>query len=239
MNKTLLTLGIAASSLFLVSCDGDDAVAATANTQQRTVRITFQANGPLGFAPMLFTAHSGNVDFFDTGSAASAAVELMAELGDISQVRGILSSAENSAATGTPTAPNASATVTMTIDQANRYFSYIGMALPSSDTFIGNNNPTQFDLSPLFAANPSPIVIQVNRLYDAGTEVNDFLTSPGGGLVGAPVGVPTNGVPENGVITLNAANHFSATYANAGAFNAASIDPNGANVATITITVVP
>lgn len=232
MKKLILSLA-SASSLFIVSCDNDDSVSNNTNTE-REVQITFTANGPLAFAPLLFVAHDGSYDSFDTGSTASSALEPMAEVGDISSLTNEVPTSAVSVSSDGVTAVGSTFTVTMTISEANSYFSYVGMILPSSDTFIGNNDPLSIDLSSLLN-NDTPIVINVNRLYDAGTEVNDFLTSPGGPLVGAPEGVATDGVDENGNITLSEPNFYD-DYLNAGTFDVSAINPNGADVAQITIT---
>ena len=240
MIKKIVLSSVVLSSLMLVSCDNDDNNNAAVTPASTNVQIRFDAVGPNGFAPVLFATHTGDFDFFDTGSAATAQLEPMAELGDVSQIAGLLKSTDNSVQTTGPLAPGGNATLTLTVDAANRYFSYAGMLLPSSDAFVGNNNPISIDLQTLIAnSNGNPIVIEVNRVYDAGTEVNDFLTAPGGGLVGAPAGVATAGVTEGANITLISPTHF-AGYANQGTFNGSSLDSAaGASVGRITITVLP
>ena len=204
--------------------------------------MTFNAVGPLAFAPVLFSAHDGSFDAFDTGSAASNELETLAEVGNPTTLRALIPTTADSAASTGPTAVGGSFTVTMTISDANKYFSYVGMVLPSSDAFVGNNNPTAFDLSGLLdPSNTTPVVLDVSRIYDAGTEDNDFTNAPGGPLVGLPAGVATDGIDTpGGVITLATGDHFSTTYAGApAAFDLTTIDPNGGNVATITITPIP
>lgn len=237
--NTLLLGSVIAASTLLVSCDDDDNNSNdTTQTNERRVQVTFQGTGPLAFAPLLFAAHDGSFDFFDTGSAATDATELMAELGDVSGLQDTVPDSASSAATAAPTPVDGTFTVTLTVSDVNRFFTYAGMVLPSSDTFIGNNNPLQFDLVNLLdQANGDPVVINVDRMYDAGTEVNNFLTAPGGPLVGAPAGVPTDGVDENSVITLATPNHFD-DYLGAGAFDVTTINPNGGELARITIQVV-
>lgn len=223
------------SSLALNSCDSDN------NSLElpigpTDVTITYSVTGPVAFAPVFFAAHQGDFDFFDTGSAASAELEEMAELGSPAEIIATLRPTDNSVTTGAPLAPGDEITLDLTIDEGNRFFSYGGMVLPSSDTFVGNNNPVQYDILEMLAnSSTGSVTIDVTRLYDAGTEVNDFLTSPGGALVGAPVGNAEEGVEENGVITLSSGDFYN-EYLNAGDFDVSTINPNGQVVGQITIT---
>lgn len=238
MKKQLTIAALALSPLLFTSCDDDDIVNNTPTA--RNLQIRFEASGPNAFAPIFFATHDGDFDFFNTGSAATSQLETLAELGNVTQVLSQLKGTDNSVRSTAPLAVGGNITLTLNSTTANRYFSFGSMLLPSSDAFIGNNNPRQYDLNQLIAnSNGRPIVINVTRAYDAGTEVNDFLTSPGGPLVGAPTGVATNGVAENGVISLITPPHF-ANYRNPGTFNAASLDSaSGAVIGTITITVLP
>ncbi|MDB4321724.1 spondin domain-containing protein [Akkermansiaceae bacterium] len=55
-----------------------------------SLRITVEASSNVGLAPALLSFHNGSVDFFDTGSAASAGLELLAEVGDTSVLQASL-----------------------------------------------------------------------------------------------------------------------------------------------------
>jgi len=249
--KNYIKLGLVAaasfsSTLFLSSCDDDDdddnsgsqtSVLENFETEGALLRVEFEATGPLGFAPVLFATHSGNVDFFDTGSTASAELEVMAEEGGVDLLIDTLTDDVNYSRSAGPTAPGTSFEVDHTVSPGNEYFSFVGMALPTSDTFAGNNNPLQYDLVELFeASNGEPLVIEVRRLYDAGTEINDFATSPGGPLVGMTAGDPTAGVDEGGIITLVTGNPFL-NYANPDpGFDLSTINPDGELLGTITVT---
>jgi len=105
--------------------------------------------------------------------------------------------------------------------------------LPSSDSFIGNDNPFSIDLSPLLTSN-TPIILDIDQLYDAGTEVNDFATSPGGPFVGQFLGVAADGVDENTNVTLSVENFYD-DYLNINGFDLSQINPEGSNLAQITI----
>jgi len=232
------------AATFLASCGGggsNDNSLQVADPVE--VQVTIAINQPVGFAQILVASHDGSEDFFDTGSEASSEVELMAELGDVSGLESTLSPLTSyDVETTAPNPQGTTVTLNLTIDEVNHYFSYISMALPSSDLFIGNNNA--LDISSLLEESGAPIVINVDRLYDAGTEVNNLENAPGGPLVGLDAGTPTDGIDENGLITLASPDHFSTTYgatseAFLNGFDLTTIDPNGAEVATITITRLP
>ena len=85
------------------------------------------------------------------------------------------------------------------------------------------------------------VTIEVTELYDAGTEINDFLTSEGNDDVDdlEDGGLPDGGGPgvdENGVITLHTPTFYN-EYLNPGDFDVSTLNPNGAVVARITITI--
>ena len=208
------------------------------------IRVEFEAVGPVAFAPALVAAHDGSFDFFDTGSAASSNLEALAELGDVSGVQGDLPGLANSVVLtgggGPPIPAGTTSSSILSVDDGNGFLTVASMLLPSSDYFIGNNVGNSLDISSLLnAANGTSLTFNFDRVYDAGTEVNDFLTSPGGPLVGAPAGTATDGVDQNGMITfVNTADPFSG-FANAGTFDTSSIDFVGGNVATVRLTVVP
>ena len=120
----------------------------------------------------------------------------------------------------------------------NRFLGYFAQVLPSNDTFIGNDNPLELDLYQALLDSPDgTVTIEVTDLYDAGTEVNDFLTSNGNELIaGLPAGDPEAGEDENGVITLHTPTFYN-EYLNPGDFDVSTINPNGAVVARITFTI--
>jgi len=77
------------------------------------------------------------------------------------------------------------------------------MVIPSNDTFIGNDNPTAyqiFDSNGDFLGTNGVFEIQVTNIYDAGTEVNDASANGGGAFI--PGADEFLGAVENGVVTL-------------------------------------
>jgi len=132
---------------------------------------------------------------------------------------------------------------------ANQYFSYATMILPTNDFFVANGGPTDHDIGSLLSGSGSVSfnIGTLNTVNDAGTELNDFNTSAGNGLFsgfGSGQGGPDTGDDENGNIT-NVFDDPFAGFANipTGAdlaplnFNDAALYTQG--IATITITAVP
>ena len=84
------------------------------------------------------------------------------------------------------------------------------------------------------------VTIEITELYDAGTEINDFLTSNGNNDIDDPENeLPDGaepGVDENGVITLHTPTFYN-EYLNPGDFDVSTINPEGTVVARITFTI--
>lgn len=185
--------------------------AAQASSAQ--IQVDFTNNAPTGGTlqtPVWVGFHNGGFDTFSTGQSATAGLEALAEDGNAS----VLSSEFNASAVGgvdgrvgdAPIGPQGSASNTFTVntDGSNNYFSYASMVLTSSDFFIGNGDPLAVDLSDLLSGTVSSLSFDVFRVYDAGTEVNDFATAAAAGLFGSPVGqtAANQGADENGLVTL-------------------------------------
>lgn len=174
------------------------------------VRVTIEnLSGPTGiaFSPLIASAHDGSVDPFDSGSAASAGVQNVAELGSVgamlineikaAQPSAVATPLANPDGTFGPLLPGAKQSVVLSLDPVNnRYFSYLAMAVPSNDMFIGNDAPLSH---PLFDAAGNFIgqnfTLTGSGIWDAGTEVN--------GLQGAAFIVgqsATDHTAENGII---------------------------------------
>jgi hypothetical protein len=175
------------SKLFVAGCSSACAVLLASSAVAVDVRITVQnLSGPTGFAisPVIASAHNGSVDMFNTGMAASAGVENVAELGAggalligeiiAQQPSAAAAPVENADGSISPLLPGATQSVVLSLDPtANRYFSYLAMFVPSNDAFIGNDNPMQiplFDAGGAFVA--QNFTLTGNRIWDAGTEVN-------------------------------------------------------------------
>ena len=163
-----------------------------------TVTVKNLTNGTY-FTPLLITAHNGKTHLFETGSPASAALQAMAEGGDISGLVDMVGGPDRDTVVdpaGGLLAPGGivSDVYFNTKRTRNRYLSLTAMLLPTNDGFVGLDS------------------LRIPRIpgtyryflfgYDAGTEANDEIVNGGGvpgvpGIPGAPGGdAGTNG---NGV----------------------------------------
>lgn len=228
MNKTIIIAGLLATGLGIASSN-----AAAANIQ---VTITNNADaGGTYLTPAWFGFHDGSFDVFDTGSAASPALESLAEDGSTAALDSAFNLAQASGisgqANGGPLAPsNSSTTVFNNLSATdNNWFSYAAMVIPSNDFFIGNNDPLAWNIASLINGETDSLSFNVVRVYDAGTEVNDFATSAGNGLfanVSGGQGGPNQDTDENAFITIASGADFS-SFANLG--NVTGSDVSGFN----------
>ncbi len=233
---------------------------------QSTLEVTVTNNGPDGgvfLTPVWFGFHNGSFDSYDGGTASSFELERLAEDGNASfladtfgnggsLINGGMQNGADRVQGSLGTAPlgpgqSASSVVTVSGDGSNQFFSYASMILPSNDYYIANGNPEAWDVSDIIA-NGGELTFNIFQVNDAGTEVNDFATSAGNGLIGSVdlpggQGGPDQGADENGV-NLNVAAAYagflntptgSDTDSNFAAlkFTDQGFYPNG--VATITI----
>lgn len=139
------------------------------------------------FTPFLVAAHSDNVSLFQTGEAASANLQIMAEGGDIgglaNDVQGsggriIANPAGGLLAPGAKTEANLGA---LNPDQTE--LSIVAMILPSNDGFVAQNSLTLPTVNGTYS--------YLLNIYDSGTEGNDELRGSGApGQPGMPVPPP-------------------------------------------------
>ncbi len=156
---------------------------------------------PNVLSPTAFITHDAGFDLFDGGSAASAAVELLAETGNNSLVLAEAASSgsvlDYVGASGGPIAQSLSYMVMIDADISHPLLSFMSMMGVSNDGFIGG---TTGDGSISLYSGGLPIsgtyIIMPANVWDAGTEVNDEAS----GSVGALGAGPTDGIDENGVI---------------------------------------
>ena len=142
--------------------------------------------------PLWVGLHDGSFDLFSTGSPASPGLEELAETGSPATLMtefdapGRLQSvaadpADFGSMAGQPPVidpGNTAATEITIINPANyRYFSFASMVIPSNDAFIGNGNPTAFELFDAGGNFNGPLTIDITaaNIYDSGTELNDGL----------------------------------------------------------------
>jgi hypothetical protein len=190
-------------------------LAATVAAAPVTVRVeSLQPDGGLFFTPLWVAFQDGGFDIYDSGSPASAALEAIAEDGDIAPLStAFMGSSSGSGGGGSgidgviagmsvappPFNPGESAVMNFDVPDpaTNRYFSYAAMLVPSNDAFFANGNPLAhavFDMAGNFAG---PIVIDIfgSNILDAGTESNTEMEAAFINQTG-----PNMGTPEGGVV---------------------------------------
>lgn len=183
-----------------------------------TVRLTVENVGPAGttFVTPIFAAfHDGSYSLASGGGAATPGLESLAELGMTGQITSEFTSGDVSRVAGTlgggPIAPSQVVSSLFTLDLAsgaNTRLTLATMILPSSDLFLGNISTPAFDLSGLALGETREFTL--SAIYDAGTELNDFATSPGNPLLGLPAGDAMLSVPDTiGTVRLVTGNPFA------------------------------
>ncbi len=205
--RSVRSTGLLALGAFLtVSCSSDDDntsppapntstsfstgldAAQTANsaTLGSLVRVTIKNEAPaLGTfqTPVWVGLHDGTFDIYDSGVAASAELEALAEDGNnaplVAAFAAAAGTSQDTAIAGFdgPIAPGETITMTFRVDPTDadsRYFSYASMVLPSNDAFVANGDPMAheiFDAAGAFVA--TGFTVAGTDVLDAGTEVND------------------------------------------------------------------
>jgi len=161
-----------------------------------SVEITYEnlsEEGGLWNTPLFLGFHNGSFDTFDLAVAASASVELLAEegdpaalIGDIGLVGGAKSGVifgDDAPGVGPGFLFNPGSSNSIVIDlnaSSNRYLSFASMILPSNDAFIGNQDPTAYDLFNIAGDFNDGFSIDLFGVdvWDAGTEENDGMGAP-------------------------------------------------------------
>lgn len=192
--------------LFAALWLGVTVAASTSPAADIGITITNQAPaGGFAFSPVWLGIHDGTFDTFDPGSAASADVEAVAELGNTAPVTTAFSGAgpqTTLASPGGPYTPGASASTTLSVPNpaTTRYLSFLAMVVPSNDFFMGNGDPLGIELFDGAGNFNGPMTITVlgGNVWDAGTEVNNV----NDGVAFIMGSDATGGTDENGTITL-------------------------------------
>lgn len=180
-----------------------DSTATPSTPTDIRVTVTNEGNSDFTLTPLWFAFQNGGFDLFDPNTSPTLGLEAVAEDGDVGTLvnefdaagqPGNLQGAVFAPAGfgGAPVIePGETGTAFITpINPANyQYFSFASMVIPSNDTFIGNESPTQYQVfTPSGDINdPSgTFTIQIfgSDLYDSGTELNNGLGAPFTDLVG-------------------------------------------------------
>ncbi|WP_170308600.1 MULTISPECIES: spondin domain-containing protein [Corallincola] len=155
--------------------------AVPASAAQLEIKVENLTQG-VYFTPLIIAAHPGDVYMYETGMAASAALQAIAEGGDISAMATALDGmpvVSNPA--GGLLAPGASIEGVMLDSGDMAYLSLTAMLLPTNDGFVGLDRwmiPSEAGTYTVYL-----------KGYDAGTEANDELVVDGSGMPGVP-GIP-------------------------------------------------
>ncbi|WP_197524657.1 spondin domain-containing protein [Botrimarina hoheduenensis] len=223
-------------------------VSSAAVAQPLTITVE-NLSGTDGFflTPVWYGFHNGSFDLFSPGSPASPGLEALAEDGIVSVLQGEFAAPGRlqgviANPAGFPGAPiiDAGETATTQVTPINpagyRYFSYASMVIPSNDAFIGNGNPTAYEIFNAAGEFNGTRVIEIfgSNIWDSGTEVNDTF----GAAFSTVGGTATD---EGGVVALHTGlANFEGTGTPAG-FNVAVGAAPGAGdlIARITISQVP
>ncbi|MEM9708897.1 MAG: spondin domain-containing protein [Pseudomonadota bacterium] len=227
-----------------------------AAAEATTLKITVENKAEIGgitLTPLYTAFHNGGFDPFNVGEAASPGLQEIAEEGSpggiAAERQAAFPTSDGVAVFGTDGFPGAPviepgevASATVNVDSANRFFTFLSMVLPSNDTFIGQDDPTAYEVFSSAGDFLGTQVIQVTgaNIYDAGTEANLTDGSP---FVPSLAG--TTRTDEGGVVTPGQSllNFAGLTVANGQVIDGALFDylsdPAGFAVAEIRIEVVP
>ena len=178
-------------------------------TDLRIVATNTSAHGGTYTTPFWFAAHDGSFDLYNTGEAASAALEALAEDGNFAPANEAVVAADADAVTGavlgagTPPilAPGETATAEFSVDgSSNGHLSLAAMVIPSNDAFVGTADSLQlFDENGHFMGEQN-ITFAGSDVLDAGTEVNSEIAEEVP-LLGQMVA--NTGTTEGGVVSAH------------------------------------
>ncbi len=182
-----------------------------------SVRVTVENLAPqnsVSLAPFRFGFGNGTFDAFNNNEAAfllgfptiaDAPIVTIAEGGSGSNWFPAFTTAEPNANLGSvlgptgPFLPGQSNSAVFNVDDDNRFFTFGTMVVPSNDHFLGNANPTAFEV---FDASGNLILNEItenaSRIWDAGSETENPLNA-----AFLAIGTNANRENENGVVTFN------------------------------------
>jgi hypothetical protein len=155
--------------------------ASTAHAGVMDVTVTIENLAPINsisFAPLRIGFGNGTFDSFNNGQAAGAAIVSVAEGGSGSAWFPAFAAAEPNSIRGSvggALLPGATASAKFTFDTMsvnNRFFTFANMVIPSNDLFLGNDNPTAFQLfNPDGSLAITTITQTAGQIWDANSEV--------------------------------------------------------------------
>ena len=227
-----LSTKIMFSSLFL----------GAASTQAVLIEVSFTSGANTAFAQSFGQFSSTASPVVTGGATSSPGLELLAELGDVSE---IIKERGGQNLFGGPTLFGETNSVVIDVDPNDTFFNFASMVLPSNDWFIGTGGTVDvLDISALLGGTATSLEVVFNDIYDAGTELEDFdfVAPPGAFIPGFTNNPPGGTETPGGVITLvdlDNGNPFE-DFANIpDGFDVSAFDPTGGGIGTLTLTVVP
>lgn len=172
-----------------------------------TVQNLAPANG-IAFAPLRLGFNNGTFDSFNINQTATAPIVSVAEGGTATDWFPAFAAADPTAVLGTvvpnPAGPLLAAGTgsgTFVVDTAvNRFFTFGSMVVPSNDLFIGNDNPTGFQI---FNANGDLLISQINQTVASIWDANSEVANPANAAFVAG-GNNSLRTPENGLVAFDA-----------------------------------
>ena len=168
------------------------------HAQTTRIRVEYEANFEAtgtGFAPLGVVFHDGSFSTFDSSTPLSqtAGLALLAEGGNpatfLAEAEIQNGSFDTGSTDGQIGGSNRPLSRSFEIDVAagNSTLSFASMFLPSNDWFIADEGSTGIDVSALLNGSSVEQTIELNTIYDAGTELEDF--TRGGGTGPDPFGL--------------------------------------------------
>ena len=142
-----------------------------------TIRNLAPANS-VSFAPLRLGFGNGTFDSFNIGQTAGAAITSIAEGGGGADWFPAFAAADPTSVRGSvggALLPGTTASNSFIVDTSsanNRFFTFGTMVIPSNDLFLGNDNPTGFQLFSNTGALLIPTITQTaGQIWDNGSEV--------------------------------------------------------------------
>lgn len=220
-------------------------VFSTSAFAQTQIQIDFTPTGPTGFSPVSAVFHDGSFDSFELGDNLSGTgLELLAETGDNSLFLGGAPASANTGTNGANLGPGVPTSFIVDVNNANTQFNFASMVLFSNDWFVGNGE--SIDVSSLIDGGVgAELVFNLDKVYDAGTETEDYTGVGGSGLfpfsTSGSLGVD---ITDGAVTVLDRSTNPYLDFTNTEGLDLAGFDPTSLDaftaesLGTVTLTVV-
>ena len=212
MRNLIQHLANALSRPLVVLCATTLLLAPAAGALEVTVTVESLTPESGGVATPVWVAfQDGGFDLYDLGTAASPALERLAEDGNFDPLSADFLASGAGSVDGAVFGPDApvffsgqSSSTTFELDPTDpmqRYFTYASMVIPSNDAFVANGDPLAhpiFDGAGNFLG--ADFIVTGHQVRDAGTEVNDEVPANTAFFGQA---APDTGDTEGGVVMVH------------------------------------